>query len=219
MVLATILTSGHVLTKTIKTFQKKANIKGARSGNQRASAYSRFTKGAFNAVPDRYGNLVINTEKVKSGGPGEPDTFQPRGEKGRLQKHVKLDLAEPVNRLNKIATQVVRPLSTLAGLANRANPYLLAADLIQQDIKQSSVNHGTLEGRSDNEMGFQGPPTPKPKAKSKSKPKASFTPPPKKDTAVLAKQDGVTGSLINGLFVAHPWSGEQTLRYGIRGGK
>ena len=187
-----------------------ANKKPGKTENQRSKMYRRFSNGAMNPVVEpSTGSMVGRGERISD------DTFQPRGEKGRLKQYVKWDLGDPVKRLHKIATQVVRPLYTLAGLANRAHPYLLAADLIQQDIRHSSVADGTLDNRSDYEMGFQGPPTPKPKLK----PKPSFTPPPKKNTAVLAKQDGVTGSLINGFFVAHPWSGEQTLRYGIRGGK
>jgi len=201
-----------------KDFAKKPKVKGARSGNQRASAYTRMTKGAFDAVPDRFGGLVINTEKIESGKPGQPDIFQPRGEKGRVKKHVKLDLAEPVKRLDKIGRQLQpmnSALSVISNVANRANPYLLAADLIQQDIKNSTVADGTLEGRSAYELGFKGPPDPKPTTKSKPVIKA----PPKKNTAVLSKKGGKTGSSVNGLFIAHPWSTEQRMRYAVRGGK
>ena len=180
--------------------------------NQRAKLYRRVSKGAMDAVPDKYGNLSIQGERISD------DTFQPRGEKGRLKKHVKWNLAEPVKRLDKIGQQMEplsRGLSIVSNAANRANPYLLAADLIQQDIKKSTVNPGTLEGRNASELGFKGPPDPKPKSKSKLAIKA----PPKKDTAVLSKKGGKTGSSVNGLFIAHPWSAEQRMRYAARSGK
>tara|TARA_R100001460_G_scaffold77273_1_gene118242 strand:- start:820 stop:1794 length:975 start_codon:yes stop_codon:yes gene_type:complete len=190
----------------------KKMSKSRSKDNQRAKLYRRMSKGAMDAVPDRFGNLSIQGERISD------DTFQPRGEKGRVKKHVKWNLAEPVKRLDKIGRQLQpmnNALSIVSNIANRANPYLLAADLIQQDIRNSTVADGTLEGRSAYELGFQGPPDPKPKTKSKPVIKA----PPKKNTAVLAKKGGKTGSSINGLFIAHPWSAEQRNRYAARGGK
>ena len=177
--------------------------------NQRSKLYRKISKGAMDAVPDRYGNLQIQGERISD------DTFQPRGAKGRVKKHVKWDLADPVNRLNKIAQQVRQPLSIIANAANRANPYLLSADLIQQDIKQSSVADGTLANRSMYELGFRGPEVPQPKANSR----LVIQAPPAQDTAALAKKGGKTGSIINGFFVEHPWSAQQLMRYKARGGK
>jgi len=186
------------------------NRRVGQTDNQRAKMYRRFSNGAMNAVLEpSTGSMVGRGERISD------DTFQPRGEKGRLQKHVKWNLGEPVKRLDKIARQVTQPLRIIANAANRANPYLLSADLIQQDIKNSSVADGTLANRTPAEMGVMGPPAPKPKSKSKLAIKA----PPKKNTAVLAKKGGKTGSSINGLFIAHPWSAEQRNRYAARGGK
>ena len=193
-----------------KDFKKKGTKGG--SSNQRARAYRRMSKGAMDAVPDKFDNLKIQGERISD------DTFQPRGEKGRVKKYVKWDLAEPVKRLDKMARQVVQPLRTIANLANRANPYLLAADLIQQDIKKSKVADGTLKNRTPAEMGVMGPPAPKSKLKP-APAKPAFKAPPKKNTAVLAKKSGKTGSLINGLFITHPWSAEQRMLYAARGGK
>lgn len=199
--------------EAIEDMKDFRNRRPGQTDNQRAKMYRRFSHGAMNPVVEpSSGSMVGRGERISD------DTFQPRGEKGRLQKHVKWDLGSPVKRLDNIARQVVRPLSTLAGIANRAHPYLLATELIREDIRTSTFADGTLEDKSYHELGYQGPVS---TAKSKLKPpsKSSFSPPPKKDNAVLAKKNGQTGSLINGLFVAHPWSGQQTLRYGIRGGK
>ncbi len=126
-----------------------------------------------------------------------------------------------------MAQQVVRPLRTIAGFAARSHPYLLALDLIQQDSKKVRTANTDVFDADGNltelgRMGLKptsrekaGPPVPKPKAKSR----LAIQPPPKKDTAVLSKKGGKTGSSINGLFIAHPWSAEQRMRYAARGGK
>lgn len=190
-----------------KDYKKMSKTRS--SDNQRAKAYRKLSKGAMDAVPDQYGNLSIQGERISD------DTFQPRGAKGRVKKHVKWNLADPVNRLNKIAQQVRQPLSIIANAANRANPYLLSADLIQQDIKQSSVADGTLANRSMYELGFRGPEVPQPKANSR----LVIQAPPAQDTAALAKKGGKTGSIVNGLFIEHTWSAQQRMRYEARGGK
>ena len=193
-----------------KDFRKQQRT--GSTDNQRAKYYRKLSKGAMNAVINRQGNLQIQGERISD------DTFQPRGEKGRLQKHVKWDLANPVKRLNSIAQQVTQPLRVVANIANRANPYVLASELIAEDIRTSSFADGTLKGRTASEMGFQGPPAPKSKLQP-APTKLSIQAPPPKDQAVLAKKGGATGSIINGLFIPHDWSFQQRMRYSARSGK
>ncbi len=100
------------------------------------------------------------------------------------------------------------------------NPYTATGLLIANDIMNRGVNPGTLEGRSPAEMGpqQQGPPVPETKAKTKPVVKAPSKK-PAKNKAVLAKKNGKTGSMVNGVFFAHSWSAEQRMRYAARGGK
>ena len=210
--------------EAIEDMKDFRNRKPGQTDNQRAKMYRRFSNGAMNPVYERSsGTMVGRGERISD------DTFQPRGEKGRLQKHVKWNLGEPVRRLDKMAREVVRPLRIIAGFANRANPYLLAADLIQQDVKESKTANtdvfdekGNLtalgrKGLAVRSREQQGPPVSKPRSRSKSN--LVIKAPPKKNTAVLAKKGGKTGSLINGLFIQHPFSAEQRMRYAARGGK
>jgi len=191
--------------------KKKGGKSFGTADNQRSKLYRRFSKGAMNAIDNKRSGLDPQGYGQRIG----DSTFQPKMKGGRLGKYVEWNLAEPVTRLDNIARQVSNPLRIISNAANRANPYVLSADLIQQDIKNSRVADGTLANRSPAEMGVMGPPDPKPKAKSKLVIKA----PPKKNTAVLAKKGSKTGSSINGLFIAHPWSAEQRNRYAARGGK
>tara|TARA_R100000655_G_scaffold43878_2_gene80439 strand:- start:229 stop:1038 length:810 start_codon:yes stop_codon:yes gene_type:complete len=109
---------------------------------------------------------------------------------------------------------------SVARALTSGNPYSATGLAIAHDIMNRGVNPGTLEGRTPAEMGTQQQGPPAPKAKTKSKP--AFKAPtkkPAKNTAVLSKKGGKTGSLVNGLFIAHPWSAEQRMRYAARGGK
>lgn len=196
--------------EAIEDIKDFANRKPGKTENQRSKMYRRFSKGAMDPVVDpKSGSMIGRGERISD------DTWQPRGKKGRVKKHVKWNLAEPVDRLNTIAQQVTRPLQRIANVANRANPYLLAVDLIKEDVEKSRVADGTLKGRTPAEMGLTiGPPAPKSKSKAKSKPVVKA--PAKKGSPVLAKKGGQTGTLINGLFIRHPWSFEQQMRYAAR---
>ncbi len=100
--------------------------------------------------------------------------------------------------------------------ARSGNPMLASGLLIANDIMNRGVADGTLKNKPVPKK--QGPPAPK--AKTKSKP--VIKPPtkkPAKNKAVLAKKGGKTGSSVNGVFIAHPWSAEQRMRYAARGGK
>tara|TARA_Y100000289_G_C3910447_1_gene144324 strand:- start:145 stop:1143 length:999 start_codon:yes stop_codon:yes gene_type:complete len=198
------------------------NRRPGQTDNQRSKMYRRFSNGAMNPVYEpSSGSMVGRGERI------DDTTWQPRGKKGRLEKYVKWELGQPVRRLNNVAQQVVRPLKTIAGFAARSHPYLLALDLIQQDSQKVRTANTDVFDKDGNltelgRMGLKptsrekaGPPVPKPKAKSR----LVIQPPPKKDTAVLSKKGGKTGSSINGLFIAHPWSAEQRMRYAARGGK
>ena len=93
------------------------------------------------------------------------------------------------------------------------NPLSATGLMIANDIMNRGWADGTLEGKPVAEM--QGPPVPAPRSQSKPviqapKPKA------KKNKAVLAKKGGKTGSLVNSLFIAHPWSSKQRMRYEAR---
>ena len=113
-----------------------------------------------------------------------------------------------------------RAVSVGRALAS-GNPMTATGLMIANDIMNRGVNPGTLKGRTPAEMGVkqkQGPPAPKAKTKTKPVVKAPSKK-PAKNKAVLAKKGGKTGSMVNGLFVAHHWSAEQRMRYAARGGK
>jgi|TARA_R100000084_G_C4606190_1_gene125689 hypothetical protein len=96
------------------------------------------------------------------------------------------------------------------------NPYSATGLAIANDIMNRGVADGTLKDKPVPEK--QGPPAPKAKTKTKAVIKAPAKK-PAKNKAVLSKKGGKTGSLVNGLFIAHPWSAEQRMRYAARGGK
>lgn len=76
----------------------KKSVRRDKDVNQRASAYKRFTKGAFQAFPDATGEQVGYGERI------DQTTFQPRDAKRRFGKYVNFD-----------PTDVVRQLGTAAG--------------------------------------------------------------------------------------------------------
>jgi|TARA_Y100000289_G_scaffold66197_1_gene81960 hypothetical protein len=113
------------------------------------------------------------------------------------------------------ASRSARP--KIKGGLKGSSPYILAAEIIANDIANRSVADGTLKGKPVPQK--KGPPAPKAK---KSKAKSAFKPPsksPAKNKAVLAKKKGKTGSKINDVFYPHAWSAKQRLRYAARGGK
>ena len=203
--------------------KKKGGKSFGTADNQRSKLYRRFSKGAMNAIDNKTSGLDPKGYGQRIG----DSTFQPRMKGGRLGKYVEWNLAEPVTSLNNIARQVSNPLRIISNVANRAHPLLLAGDLIQQDSKKvrtantdvfDSEGNLTALGRrglppTSHEQ--YGPPDPKPKTNSELVIKA----PAKKNTAVLSKKGGKTGSSINGVFFPHNWSAEQRMRYAARGGK
>ena len=177
-----------------------------------------MTNGAFAGFPDKFGDHVGYGERITQ------DTWQPRDAKRRYAKYVKFDTHQPVRRLGAISMERVASGVALARAAQTGNAYLFAAELIKQDVLQSSaLAHGSLEAAYNQglitaaELPKHGPPAPTQPTKAKSK--KVIKAPPKKNYAVLAKQKGKTGSVINGAFFAHPWSLQQSARYSAMGGK
>jgi hypothetical protein len=81
-----------------KSFRRGTDVEGRANLNQRALAYKRFTKGAFQSFPDATGEQVGYGERI------DQTTFQPRDAKRRFGKYVNFD-----------PTDVVRQLGTAAG--------------------------------------------------------------------------------------------------------
>jgi len=111
------------------------------------------------------------------------------------------------------AIQTTSQALSIGQAARSGNPMTATGLMIAHDIMNRGVADGTLAGKPTPEQ--QGPSVPKSKAKRKSVVKA----PPAKNKAVLAKKGGKTGSIVNGLFIEHPFSAEQRMRYAARGGK
>jgi len=111
-------------------------------------------------------------------------------------------------QVNKNAiTAFSRGLTIGKSLAS-GNPMSATGLMIANDIMNRGVADGTLEGKPVPEQ--QGPPVSAPRSTPVIKA------PAKKNKAVLAKKGGKTGSLVNSLFIAHPWSSQQRMRYEAR---
>ena len=75
----------------------KKSVRRDKDVNQRASAYKRFTKGAFQSFPDATGDNVGYGERI------DQTTFQPRDAKRRFGKYVNFDPTDVVRQLGEHA--------------------------------------------------------------------------------------------------------------------
>ena len=75
----------------------KKSVRRDKDVNQRASAYKRFTKGAFQSFPDATGDNVGYGERI------DQTTFQPRDAKRRFSKYVNFDPTDVVRQLGEHA--------------------------------------------------------------------------------------------------------------------
>jgi len=82
----------------IKDFEdEKKSVRRDKDVNQRALAYKRFTKGAFQSFPNATGDNVGYGERI------DQTTFQPRDAKRRFGKHVNFDPTDVVRQLGEHA--------------------------------------------------------------------------------------------------------------------
>lgn len=80
-----------------RDIRRGTDVKGRANLNQRALAYKRFTKGAFEAFPDKAGEYVGYGERI------DQTTFQPRDAKRRFSKYVNFDPTDVVRQLGEHA--------------------------------------------------------------------------------------------------------------------
>ena len=107
--------------------------KQARTGkrtNQRASAYKRFTKGAFTAYP-RYPNDRFDPDYVGYGERIGETTWQPRDAKRRFGKHVQFDTTDVVRQLGEIGAR----RAVMRGFARDLGPVAEAAMLADEFLE------------------------------------------------------------------------------------
>ena len=107
--------------------------KQARTGkrtNQRASAYKRFTKGAFTAYP-RYPNDRFDPDYVGYGERIGETTWQPRDAKRRFSKHVQFDTTDVVKQLGEIGAR----RAVMRGLARDLGPVAEGAMLADEFLE------------------------------------------------------------------------------------
>ena len=101
--------------------------------NQRNNAYMRYTKGAFQAHPNKEGDLKGFGERI------DRTTWQPRGEKRRFGKHVQFDPLEPVKRLGDYAGR--RTVQKAVGMIPQVGK-LLEGLMIASDMTKSATGKG-----------------------------------------------------------------------------
>jgi len=187
-------------------------------GSQRANLYRRMTKGAFSAYENKVGDFKGYGERI------DETRWQPRGPGGKFGKYVNFDTTDVVKRIGKFAQEKANQFAGLARLATKAKGLQLATMLIQADMENYKLNPGTLDqflaaGELPDGTPYKPrqdyPRPPKGPTKAKRSPLV-IKAPPKKNTAVLAKLKGKTGSLINGVFYPHNWSFQQRMRYEAR---
>lgn len=130
------------------------------SGNQRATAYERMTKGAFKAYPKNTGGTL--PEWIGYGDRIDQTRWQPRDPKGRYGKYVTFDPTEPVKQLGKIAAQmgvvrfipqigkVVQAISTVDDLVEAAFGVRPTQKIVEEQQKQVSK---TVSKRPDYNLG------------------------------------------------------------------
>jgi len=99
--------SGQSKTASMYSFSPIQDLDDVRKGyrrdkgpvNQRASAYKRFTKGAFEAFPDKDGDFFGMGERI------DQTKFQPRDKNRRFSKYVNFDPTDVVRQLGDVAAR------------------------------------------------------------------------------------------------------------------
>lgn len=96
--------------------------------NQRASAYRRATRGAFDAQPRKDGDWRGSGQRI------DQDTWQPRDAKGRYKKYVKFNPVTQDNILKRLGEQTGKRIVSQA--LGRVHPYIQGA-MIFDDMLES----------------------------------------------------------------------------------
>lgn len=118
---------------------KDARDKG--EGNQRAAAYRRATRGAFDAQPRKDGSWKGVGSRI------DQDTWQPRNAKGQFGKYVKFNPVTQDNILPRIAKQVGRMATKRAlGAINPVAQGLMTADDLIEGVTGFSPTELTIKG-------------------------------------------------------------------------
>lgn len=130
------------------------------SGNQRATAYDRMTKGAFKAYPKDTGGTL--PEWTGYGDRIDQTRWQPRDAVGRYGKYVNFDPTEPVKQLGKLAAQfgvvryvpqigkVVQAIDTVDTFVETFTGVRPTQKIVEEQQKQVSK---TVEKRPDYNFG------------------------------------------------------------------
>ena len=116
--------------------------------NQRASAYKRFTKGAFSAYPPKNNPFILGgadwtgyTEKIG------PTTWQPRSPKGRFMKHVQWD---PKDALKPLAAAAGKRVLAGTGPLGWGFATMIEADSIIEGVTGTSPIKAIARVAEDN---------------------------------------------------------------------
>ena len=110
-------------------------------GNQRASAYRRATRGAFDAQPRKDGQWRGVGSRI------DQDTWQPRNAKGQFGKYVKFNPVTQDNILPRIAKQATRMATKRAlGAINPVAQGLMTADDLIEGVTGFSPTELTIKG-------------------------------------------------------------------------
>ena len=110
-------------------------------GNQRAAAYRRATRGAFDAQPRKDGYWKGVGSRI------DQDTWQPRNAKGQFGKYVKFNPVTQDNILPRIAKQVGRMATKRAlGAINPIAQGLMTADDLIEGVTGFSPAELTIKG-------------------------------------------------------------------------
>ena len=180
--------------KTTTPKPKAKTVKASPSARaQDARRFQRLTGGSVSSAP---------TKPTLKAPPSPTRGYKPRvsnvGDQIRQAKKMKNRMAaRKLQKAGGTAAQIKRVLSA-------KNPVALAATIIGNDVMNRGVADGTLKGKPTPSK--QGPKNPATQPRQ-------FKAPTKKNSLVLAKQNGKEGLMRNGVFVPSPWSMSQKARY------
>ena len=119
----------------------KSDLRG-KPVNQRASLYSRNTRGALQAYPPKQGHVGLDwmgfTEKIG------PTTWQPKDSKGRFMKYVQWDPKSSLNNLKRLAqgTKLVPGAGRFAQVLDG----VMTADSIVEGVTGVSPTKEVMKG-------------------------------------------------------------------------
>lgn len=122
-------------------FEPLKDARDKREGNQRASAYKRATRGAFDAQPRKDGAWRGVGSRI------DQDTWQPRNAKGQFGKYVKFNPVTQDNILPRIAKEAGRMTAKRAlGSINPVAQGLMTADDLIEGVTGFSPTELTIKG-------------------------------------------------------------------------